>query len=211
MGLPRLTATSATDLAKTGSDVELWSSLVSHDPSGLAGLFDRHAQAVYNFAFRRTTSWASAEDVTQATFLTLWRRAAAGQLPPLEHPSALPWLLGVADRESRRVHRTLLRRRRLQHRLDGVHPTESPGSDHAEAVSQRLDDQRRMAQVRDAVRVLPAHQRVIVELVVWSGLSLREAATALGVAEGTVKSRLSRAKSRLKVQLSSPDRVEEQR
>ena len=69
-------------------------------------------------------------------------------------------------------------------------------------MTERLDDERRMTQVRAAVRVLPRHQRVVVELVVWSGLSLAETATALGVAEDTVKSRLSRAKARLGVVLA---------
>ena len=180
-----------------GDDVVLWARLGAADPVALTELFDRHSGAVYNFAFRRTASWSSAEEITQATFLTLWRRAAAANLPVLEHPTALPWLLGVADREDRGAYRGLLRRRRLQQRLDSVQPSEEYEADHADTVTQRLDDERRMADVRRAVRVLPAHQRVVVELVVWAGLSGAEAAATLGIAEGTVKSRLSRAKARL--------------
>ncbi|MGI3781023.1 MAG: RNA polymerase sigma factor [Janthinobacterium lividum] len=183
------------------ADAVVWARLRLSDPNALTEVFDRYARPVYNFAFRRTASWASADDVTQATFVTVWRRAAAQDLPPLEHPTALPWLLGVADRESRGVIRSLGRRRRLQQRLDSVGQTDPFEADHADEVTDRLDDERRMAQVRDAVRVLPDHQRVVVELVVWTGLSLAEAATALGVAEGTVKSRLSRARARLGEQL----------
>jgi RNA polymerase sigma-70 factor (ECF subfamily) len=190
------------DASVDGRDVALWTALRSADPSALTELFDRYARPVYNFAFRRTASWPTAEDITQATFLTVWRRAAAGDLPALEHPTALPWLLGVADRESRGVWRSLGRRRRLQQRLDHVGLADAVEADHAETVTDRLDDERRMREVRDAVRVLPDHQRVVVELVVWSGLTLAETATALGVAEGTVKSRLSRAKARLGTQLS---------
>lgn len=184
------------------SDAALWARLRAADATALTALFDAYARPVYNFAFRRTASWASAEDVTQATFVTVWRRAAAHDLPALEHPVALPWLLGVADRESRGVARSRGRRHRLQQRLDSVGGAEPFVADHADAVSDRLDDERRMRQVRDAVRVLPRHQRVVVELVVWSGLSLAETATALGVAEGTVKSRLSRAKARLGTSLA---------
>ena len=97
------------------------------------------------------------------------------------------------------------RRRRAAAPLDSVQPGEAYEADHADSVAARLDDERRMAQVRRAVRVLPAHQRVVVELVVWSGLSMAEAAATLGVAEGTVKSRLSHAKSRLGTQLDSPE------
>lgn len=190
---------------------ELWSELREGDPTALTALFDLHADAVHTFAFRRTASWSSAEDITQATFLTAWRRAAAGDLPLLDHPTALPWLLGVADHESRSLYRGALRRRRLQQRIVATRADEPGTADHAAAVAERLDDERQMARVREAVRVLPAHQRVVVELVVWSGLSLAQAASALGVAEGTVKSRLSRAKSRLGAELSAPTPVEEAR
>ena len=199
------------DATATPSDLDLWSALRAADPEALTALFDRHASAVHTFAFRRTASWSSAEDVTQATFLTTWRRAAARDLPVLDHPTAVPWLLGVADHESRSLYRSALRRRRLQQRLDTVRDTGTDASDHAGDVAGRLDDERRMARVREAVRVLPTHQRVVVELVVWSGLSLAEAASALGVAEGTVKSRLSRAKSRLGERLSTPTSSEEAR
>lgn len=207
MGHPGPVSASAGAAADDGAAAEhgvtLWSRLRAADADALTELFDQHSRAVYNFAFRRTASWSSAEDVTQATFLALWRRAAAGDLPELEHVTALPWLLGVAEHESRGFFRGLSRRRRLQVRLDTVPSSEAGGPDHADEVAERLDDERRMAEVRRAVSVLPAHQRVVVELVAWSGLSTAEAARTLGIAEGTVKSRLSRAKSRLGAQLAS--------
>lgn len=177
-------------------DELLWSALVAGDPDGLSGLFDRHARAVYNFAFRRSGSWSAAEEVVQATFVTVWRRSVAQTLPGLDHPTALPWLLGVADLESRNQQRSSLRRRRLR---DRVHLLEGrpSGADVADEVSSRLDDERRMADLRRAVALLPPHERVVVELVTWAGLTTAEAATTLGVAEGTVKSRMARARNRL--------------
>ena len=59
----------------TATDTELWSLLRGGDREALGVLFDRHGNAVYNFAFRRTASWSVAEEVVQATFLTTWRRA----------------------------------------------------------------------------------------------------------------------------------------
>ncbi|GAB2569237.1 RNA polymerase sigma factor [Microlunatus antarcticus] len=203
MGQPGPLPAAAHTAAEEEHDLALWSQVRSADADALTALFDRHARAVYNFAFRRTASWSNAEDITQATFLTLWRRAAAGDLPELEHLTALPWLLGVADHEHRGIYRSLMRRRRLQVRLEGVHDHTS--EDPAEAVTDRLDDERRMAAVRRAVSVLPTHQRIVVELVVWSHLTTKEAAAALGVAEGTVKSRLSRARTRLGLQLDQPE------
>ena len=54
-----------------GDDRELWSRLRSADEAALTDLFHRHSDAVYNFAFRRTSSWSAAEEVVQATFTTL--------------------------------------------------------------------------------------------------------------------------------------------
>ncbi|WP_448851885.1 RNA polymerase sigma factor [Corynebacterium sp. 335C] len=59
--------------------------------------------------------------------------------------------------------------------------------------------------VRDAVRTLPDHQRVVVEQVDLAGLSVGEAAGRLGLTLGTVKSRRSRARERLRRELAGPD------
>lgn len=208
---PEPSVRGALGVAPGSAEEGLWSDLREGDPTALTALFDLHADAVHTFAFRRTASWSSAEDITQATFLTAWRRAAARDLPVLDHPTALPWLLGVADHESRSLYRGALRRRRLHQRIAATRADEPGTADHAASVAERLDDERQMARVRAAVDVLPTHQRVVVELVVWSGLSLAQAASALGVAEGTVKSRLSRAKSRLGAELSTAGHSEEAR
>jgi DNA-directed RNA polymerase specialized sigma24 family protein len=86
----------------TATDTDLWDRLLGGDREALAVLFDRHGNAVYNFAFRRTASWTLAEEVVQATFLTTWRRARDRRLPPLDHTTALPWLLGVVARSRSR-------------------------------------------------------------------------------------------------------------
>src|SRR3954453_974361 len=54
-----------------------------------------------------------------------------------------------------------------------------------------------MQAIRQAMSMLSEHQRNVVELVVWSGLSMSEAAAALDIPVGSVKSRLSRARTRL--------------
>ncbi len=61
-----------------------------------------------------------------------------------------------------------------------------------------------MSEVRRAMRDLPRSQREAIELVVWAELSIAEAAEALGVADGTVKSRLSRGRKRLEMLLGTP-------
>jgi RNA polymerase sigma-70 factor (ECF subfamily) len=175
------------------SDQELWRDAQTGDAEALGCLFDRHARAVYNHAFRRTASWSAAEEVVQLTFLTAWRYAGRPDAPALRYESALPWLLTVAGNECRNLGRAGRRFRALLDRL----PRERHEPDPAPEVAQRVDDERQMSAVRRAVRRLPRHERETLELVTWSGLSVAEAADALGVPVGTVKARLFRARSRL--------------
>jgi RNA polymerase sigma-70 factor, ECF subfamily len=175
------------------SDGELWRRLCTGDADALTAVYERYVDAVYNFAFRRTASWSVAEEAVQATFTTLWRRARDGALSPLRLPSARPLLLTMAGHECANLQRAQRRRHALLRRL-----RPSPDTvDHAPQVAERLDDELRMSEVRRAMRRLPGSQQEAIELVVWAELSVAEAADALGVAEGTVKSRLSRGRKRL--------------
>ena len=76
-------------------------------------------------------------------------------------------------------------------------PRPAPEADHAEAVSDRVGAEARMQEVLARVEALPAHEREVLGLVAWAGLSYDQAAAALDVPVGTVRSRLSRARSRL--------------
>jgi RNA polymerase sigma-70 factor (ECF subfamily) len=159
------------------------------DEAGFGDLFDRHSRAVYNHAFRLTGSWSTAEDVTQATFLIAWRKRDKVRLVD---GSALPWLLVVAGNCARTEHRSARRRRALLARV-------APEDEHdpADDVAGRLDDERRMRDVLTAVRRLPRAEREAVALCLWSGVSYAEAAAVLGITEVAVRSRVSRARSRL--------------
>ncbi|WP_372348321.1 RNA polymerase sigma factor [Streptomyces sp. KL116D] len=173
------------------SDRELWARAVDGDREAFGRIFDRHGKAVYNYLFRRTADWAEAEDLTSTVFLHAWRRRSE---TVLDRDSALPWLLGVADRLLSNTRRRLRRAEALLRRL--VSHDESV-ADHADRVAGRVDDERRMSEIHRALARLPRHEREVVELCVWSGLDQQAAAVALGVAVGTVKSRLHRARRRL--------------
>ncbi|MEV6286292.1 RNA polymerase sigma factor [Kribbella sp. NPDC051770] len=173
-------------------DSVLWDRLRDGDREALGLLFDRYADDVHAFAFRRTASWAAAEDVVQTTFLSTWRRFERNPPGPLTAPSARGWLLAVAANECRTLHRATRRLRGLVERLPA--PYDQP--DHAAAVAQRLDDERRMSAVRRALAKLPRHEQETLELVVWAGLTIADTAAALEVPEGTVKARLHRTRRR---------------
>jgi RNA polymerase sigma-70 factor (ECF subfamily) len=188
-----------------GDDAELWDRLREGDQLALGELFDRYADEVHAFAFRRTASWATAEDVVQATFVSTWQRFQRDPPGPLTASSARGWLLVVAGNECRTLYRKAGRLRALVQRL----PDPAPGADHAAEVARRLDDERRMSVVRRAVAKLPRHERETLELVVWSGLTQAEAAAALGVPVGTVKARLHRTRRRFPDLLSEAALSEE--
>jgi RNA polymerase sigma-70 factor (ECF subfamily) len=173
------------------SDEQLWSSITAGDETAFGWLFDRYSRAVYNHAFRLTGSWSTAEDVTQATFLVAWRRRGAARLV---EGSALPWLLVVATNAVRSEWRSARRWLALLRRL----PMErQPDGDLAEEVAARLDDERRMTEILAVVRRLSPAEREAVALCLWSGVSYADAAAVLGISEVAVRSRVSRARSRL--------------
>jgi RNA polymerase sigma factor (sigma-70 family) len=111
----------------------------------------------------------------------------------LKEGRALPWLLGVATNVLRNRWRAERRHRAALQRL----PLErSP--DFAAEADGRLDDERRMRAALRAVAKLPRRERDVLALCGWAGLSYDDAAVALGLPVGTVRSRLSRARARLR-------------
>jgi RNA polymerase sigma factor (sigma-70 family) len=159
-------------------------------PMGFGMLFERHGRAVYNYCFRRTADWSAAEDLTSVVFLEAWRRRKDVLL---HGESLLPWLYGVATNVLRNRSRSLRRYRAALERLP-----RGQEADFADEVATRIDDERQMAYVLDAFRLLPKRDQDVLALCVWSELSYEEAAVALDLPVGTVRSRLSRARKRLR-------------
>ncbi len=169
------------------TDAELWA---RGDAEAFGALYERHARAVYNHCFRGTADWALAEDLTSVVFLEAWRRRADVRL---QNESALPWLLGVATNVLRNGWRW---RRRRQAALARLRLEDEP--DFSDDVDGRLDDERAMRAVLCAVSALPRRDREVLALCAWAGLTYDEAAVALGVPVGTIRSRLSRARARMR-------------
>lgn len=174
------------------SDAELWE---RGDEHAFGELYDRYAEAVWNHAYRLTASWSTAEDLTSATFMTAWRRR--GDMT-LARASALPWLFTVAGNLARSEFRTRSRFTRLLHRV----PRDEVARDHADDVAASIDDEARLREVLTAIARLPRAEREAVELVLLGEVPIAEAAEVLGVAEVSVRSRISRARSRLRKELS---------
>jgi RNA polymerase sigma-70 factor (ECF subfamily) len=180
---------SATAIGRT--DGELWHDAANGDESAFAELFERHAEAVWNHAYRLTGSWARAEDLTSAAFLTAWRKRTE---VTLIRESALPWLYTVAANLARGEYRKSVRFLRAVRRLDAPEVVD----DHADAVADRIDGDRRLRAVLAEVHRLPKAEREAVELCLLGEVSTADAAELLGVTEATVRSRISRARAHLR-------------
>ena len=176
-------------------DRELWGRMAAGDTESLGVLFDRHHRAVYNHCFRVTASWSVAEDLASQVFIEAWRHRTKTQL---RNDSALPWLLTVGTNLGRNEMRSLGRRRRAFSRIGAPPPVHDPADD----VAARIDDERRMAEVNQALRRLPRAEREAMALCVWSGVSYAEAATVLNKAESSVRSLVSRGRARLATELN---------
>jgi RNA polymerase sigma factor (sigma-70 family) len=178
------------------TDGELWARAVNGDQGAFGVLFDRHSKAVYNHCFRVAASWAMAEDATQSTFLTAWRKR--DQVRLINH-SVLPWLLSVATNAVRDERRSA---RRWLAALLRMPPDREAAAEVADEVADRVDDMRRMRTVLQAVRRLPRAEHEALMLCVWSSVSYADAATLLGISESSVRARVSRARGRLNRNLS---------
>ncbi|GLW67985.1 hypothetical protein Kpho02_02840 [Kitasatospora phosalacinea] len=161
------------------------------DQGACGELFDEHADAVYGYALRTLGDWAAAEDVVSLTFLEAWR--LRGTLHE-EGGSVRPWLFGIATNVLRNTARAGRRHRAALARL----PEREAVPDFTEELVTRLDDGARLAAVRRALGRLRRGEREVFRLCVWVGLDYASAAEALGVPVGTVRSRLSRARGRLR-------------
>lgn len=182
------------------SDQELWTAVRTGDRPAFGALFERHAKTIYNYCFRRVGNWSAAEDLVSVVFLEVWRRRDVD----LAEGMVLPWLYGVATNVCRNASRS---QRRYQRALQRLPPPE-PTPDFGGAVDARLDDEAQMQVVLAQVGRLRKEEQDVLSLCAWSELSYEDAAIALDVPVGTVRSRLSRARAQLRELGSDPGHEE---
>ena len=152
------------------------------DTRAFDALFARHAAPVRGYLHRVTGSRASADDLTQTTFLSVVK--ARGRF---EREAAFkPWLYAIATNAARDLHR----RRRPEQLAAEPEVTET--------VEPAVRDAGLERHVRDALVRLPEAQRSAIVMHRFEGLSFAEIAVALGVSEGAVKVRAHRGYQRLR-------------
>jgi RNA polymerase sigma-70 factor (ECF subfamily) len=189
------------------TDKDLWRECVAGNADAFGVLFDRHADAVFRYCLSRCGSWHDAEDVVSITFLEAWRQR--NRLRP-EKDTVLPWLLGVATNANRNRARASRRHAEFLARLPHSDPRHGQNeADHAESVASRIDAERSVRELLDTTAGLNGGERDVVILCLMNGLGQEEAAKALGVRAGTVKSRLHRARAKLSKMDGAPEPVEQ--
>jgi RNA polymerase sigma factor (sigma-70 family) len=158
-------------------------------------LFDEHRRAVLGYALRRVADPADAADVVAETFLVAWRRLDAMPAGEAERP----WLLGVARRVLANQRRGSVRRHELARRLAGELTVQLP----AEQTSAERDV------VHEALSRLSEQDREVILLSAWDGLTPTQIAGVVGLRAVTVRSRLLRARRRLRAHLATLDPSED--
>jgi RNA polymerase sigma factor (sigma-70 family) len=152
-------------------------------------LVQRHGPMVLGVCRRILGDAHEAEDVFQATFLVLARKASS----VVRREKVANWLYGVAVRTAREALGRAARRRSREERVSTPIPVEPPGDGYTEELRAILDEE---------LTRLPARYRGPVVLCELEGLSRPEAARRLGIPEGTLSSRLARAKAQLRDRLA---------
>ncbi len=181
------------------SDAELIEA--SFDQPALFGLvFERHWDAVFRFFERRLGPEPSA-DLASEVFRIAFERRATYEI--VGRATCLPWLYGIAANLAMKERRRFARHLAAIDRLTLLETGSQ--DDHAATVSARVDSEESWSRLRDAFITIDDTSREMLLLVAWEGLSYGDVAAIFGVPLGTVRSRLHRARARLRALLNSTD------
>jgi RNA polymerase sigma-70 factor (ECF subfamily) len=173
-------------------DEELRARLAAGDEDALAEVYDLFSPLVYGLARRVTADSEAAGDVTQEVFVGLWERPLS--FDPAKG-SLRTWLATLAHRRAVDWVRKESRHRRpppiMEREGGNGHPT----------VEEEVLEGELTRGVRRGLHALPGPLREVLELAYYRGLTYREVAVALGIPEGTAKSRIRSALAKLAADL----------
>lgn len=179
----------------TDADPELIARIAAGDEGAFETFYRRHVDAVVAIAVRRCRDAHEVSELCAAVFLAVWQRAATFDT---DRGEAGAWLHGIATHRLIDLRRSDRRRSALAARL--IERRVLDGDD-IERLTERIDAERDIDGVIDAVRALPEPQREVLSLVGVDGLTATEAAEQLGSTPAAVRMRLSRARRAVRGQL----------
>lgn len=161
------------------------------DPARFGTIFDRHATVLHRYLVRRLGPDEAESMVGEVFRIAFEKRDRYDGCRSL----ARPWLYGIATNLVAKHRRSEARRLQAMARLAA---RRLPPVDVADEVTAAADASDRWQRVAATVNALPVPERDALILHVWEGLPYSEVAEALGVPVGTVRSRLNRARRRLR-------------
>jgi RNA polymerase sigma factor (sigma-70 family) len=167
------------------------------DPERFAVLFDRHAPHIHRYLARRAGREV-ADDLVAETFLTAF---AKRDRYDLGYSDARPWLYGIATNLVGQHRRDEARQYRI--RQSAVAEPEVP--DHADRVAAGVTAEAMRALLDAALAALPAGDRDVLLLIAWEQQTYQEVSRALAIPAGTVRSRLHRARTKVRQVLAGTD------
>ncbi len=166
------------------SDEELLASIGAGDRAAFEVLYRRYARAVLGLALRRLGDRGRAEDAVQETFASIWRSASSYRP---ERGRGAPWLYAVA--------RNAISDRGRARSEPPAEPPDAPSLDAGP--DERAEQSWVSWRVHRALESLAEHERSLIELAYWGGLSQSEIANLLDIPLGTVKTRTRSALAHL--------------
>jgi RNA polymerase sigma factor (sigma-70 family) len=177
------------------------------DPEAFAALYDRHAAALHRYVARRLGQGV-ADDVVADTFLTAFRKRA--RYDPNAARDARPWLYGIAANLIGKHTRSEVRMLRAYART-GADPVLTQQETAADDAFSRVEGAAGQRDLARALATLAKGDRDVLLMIAWADLSYAEVAAALGIPVGTVRSRLNRARTRIRAALggSNPTSLHE--
>ena len=167
------------------------------EPRAFGIVFERHFEVILCYLRRRLDDQPAEEATAQTFFVAFDERGRFDA----ERADARPWLFGIATNIARRHRRHEVRELRAIAALGADPGTANDGSEA------RVDAERLRAPLARCLAELPAEESDVLYLLVWAELDQPEIAAALEIPLGTVKSRLSRARKRVRQALDLLDPV----
>jgi RNA polymerase sigma-70 factor (ECF subfamily) len=175
------------------SDREAIARVVERDQAAHRLIFERYYRRILAFVRRRLNDDGLAEEVATDVFFEVWRNAASyrGESP------VSTWIFGIANLKALSARRFHAQPRRARVRVT----EDEVLSRHADPIDagQTLEARQELSRLMRAIERLPEGQRDVLRLAFLEGRSYPEIAAELDISEANVKTRVNRARSRLRI------------
>jgi RNA polymerase sigma-70 factor (ECF subfamily) len=172
------------------------------DPEQFAGLYDRHAGVLHRYVGRRLGD-AAADDIVADTFLAAFRHRHRYDVSIRD---ARPWLYGIAANLIGKHSRAEVRMLKAYARTGADPVLAGPyAASQVDEADSRISSAAVRRELAAALAALPAGERDVLLMAAWADLSYAEIAEALRIPVGTVRSRLHRARARIRAALGGLD------